>query len=168
MIAELGDTGISELAASIVAGMSSAQFNLDQWTNYSAGEVLSDRVLRAAEDPSTPLDILEMLAENCNVEVRMAVADNESAALSTLLMLAVDESADLRYQLAENHNIDHKVLKLLLADENPYVAHRAQRTIQRKMTGSLFVHRSKIEFAMNKVWNALITTDLLPARQLWH
>ncbi len=101
------------------------------WTCYSAGANTTEWVLQSASDPSAPSDILSMLAGNCDVDVRMAVADNRSALLETLMILAQDESADLRYQLAENHNIDKRVLNLLSEDSNPYVAHRAHSTLKR-------------------------------------
>ncbi len=101
------------------------------WTCYSAGESTPEWVMQAAENASTPIDVLAMLAESCNVEVRLAVADNQSTATDTMMMLAQDESADLRYQLAENHNIDESVLQMLADDSHPYVAHRAQTTLKR-------------------------------------
>jgi hypothetical protein len=101
------------------------------WTCYSAGEATPEWVMQAAENASTPIDILAMLAESCNVEVRIAVADNQSTSTDTMMMLAQDESADLRYQLAENHNIDESVLQLLADDSHPYVAYRAQKTLKR-------------------------------------
>ena len=105
------------------------------WTCYSAGEPVSEWVLRAAGNPATPIDVLCRLAESCNVDVRMAVADNTSAPLETVLMLAQDESVDLRYQIAENHNVHEDVLRLLCDDSNPYIAHRANKTIARLATG---------------------------------
>lgn len=114
-----------------MVGDSSTRNDLANWTCYSAGESISEWVMQAAENSSTPVDILSMLAESCNVEVRMAVADNGNALLETTMMLAQDESTDLRYQLAESHNIHKSVLKLLVEDSNPYVAHRAQKTLAR-------------------------------------
>ena len=101
------------------------------WTCYSAGDSTAEWVMQAAENPSTPADILGMLAESCNVEVRMAVGDNGNASLETMMILVEDESADLRYQLAENHNVHESVLELLSKDSNPYVARRAQKTLAR-------------------------------------
>jgi dihydroxyacid dehydratase/phosphogluconate dehydratase len=101
------------------------------WTCYSAGESLTERVLEAAENHSTPNDILSMLAESCNIEVRMAVAGNKNTLLETVVMLSQDESADLRYQLAKNHNIPESVLHLLAEDPNPYVVDQAKRTLIR-------------------------------------
>jgi hypothetical protein len=121
---------VPELSVQIAGDVSTADEPAN-WTCYSAGAYTTEWVIRAAEDPSAPTNILGMLAESCNVEVRMAVADNRSASLETLMMLAQDESDDLRYQLAENHNIDKSVLNLLTEDSNPFVAHRAQKTLAR-------------------------------------
>jgi hypothetical protein len=109
------------------------------WTCYSSGAYTTDWVARAAEDPAAPTDILSMLAESCNVDVRMAVADNPSSLLETLTMLAQDQSSDVRYQLAENHNIDESILELLAEDLNPYIAHRAKKTLKRlELDASVF------------------------------
>jgi hypothetical protein len=120
-----------------VAGDCSTKFEPADWTCYSAGENTSDRVMKSAENPATPPEILNMLAESCNLEVRKAVADNPSTQLETLMMLALDESADLRHQLAESHNIHYSVLRLLSRDSNPYVVRRAERTLARLSRGSL-------------------------------
>ncbi len=45
--------------------------------------------------------------------------------------LALDQSSDVRYALAENAAIPVEVLKVLSRDENPYVAHRADLTLNR-------------------------------------
>lgn len=106
------------------------------WTCYSAGAHTPEWVVKAAEDSTTSSSLLAMLAENCNIDVRMAVADNQNALPETLMILAQDASNDLRYQLAENHNIDRGVLKLLAEDEHPYVAQRAQKTLRRLDEGA--------------------------------
>jgi hypothetical protein len=46
-------------------------------------------------------------------------------------MLIEDPNLDVRYALAENYNIDEEMLKALAKDENPYVAHRAEKTLSR-------------------------------------
>lgn len=86
---------------------------------------------RAAEHPSTPDSLLRLLAKHSNLDVRLAVTENPTASLDVLLMLCEDEHADLRYQLAENHNLHPSLLRLLTEDDNPYVAHRAQKTLTR-------------------------------------
>lgn len=61
----------------------------------------------------------------------MAVADHLDTPAAVLLLLADDEDADVRYAIAENHNISRHVLNKLLDDGNPYVAQRAQTTLER-------------------------------------
>jgi len=80
---------------------------------------------------STPASVLHRLSLHTNVQVRMAVADNENTGVHTSMQLAQDDSADLRYALAENHHIDGRILGFLAKDTNPFVAHRAQKTILR-------------------------------------
>ena len=50
--------------------------------------------------------------------------------LKTLITLAQDLNVDVRYAIAENHNIHADVLNILLDDDNPFVAHRAQKTVR--------------------------------------
>jgi len=47
------------------------------------------------------------------------------------MSLACDSSPDLRYAMSENHNIHKDVLNLLADDDNPFVAHRARKTLER-------------------------------------
>jgi len=136
----IANQGLPQLSE-LIPGDAFTRHDLANWTCYSAGGVTTERVMESAENSSTPPDILGMLAESCDVKVRMAIADNGSALLETLMMLAQDESADLRYQLAENHNIHESVLKLLTEDSHPYVAHRAKKTLARlKCGGVILVH----------------------------
>jgi len=71
------------------------------------------------------------------VDVRIAVADHPDTSQDVLRTLAHDVNADVRFAIAENHNLDIKMLETLAEDENPYVAHRARRTIQRIEGGQL-------------------------------
>jgi hypothetical protein len=84
-----------------------------------------------AEHPCTSRDTLMELAGHADVEVRTAVADHRNTPLDTVLKLAQDESADLRYAIAENHNVHADVLSILARDENPFIAHRAMKTLER-------------------------------------
>ncbi len=84
-----------------------------------------------AEHPDTSFAALRELAGHADVEVRTAVADNRYTPFETVMMLAQDESADLRYAIAENHNIHADVLSMLADDDNPFVAHRAKKTLER-------------------------------------
>jgi hypothetical protein len=66
-----------------------------------------------------------------SLEVRSDLADNRDTPLDCLYVLATDYDPTLRYQLAENHQAPLEVLQFLTSDENPYVACRAQKTIDR-------------------------------------
>jgi hypothetical protein len=87
--------------------------------------------MEAAEHNTTSSATLSKLAAHNDLGVRTAVAENPNTLLSTVMRLAQDQCVDLRYAIAENHQMDGHVLRLLLADDNPYVAHRAERTLAR-------------------------------------
>jgi hypothetical protein len=53
--------------------------------------------------------------------------------MKTVWRLARDESPDVRLRLAESYTVPIAVLRVLSEDENPYVAHRAHRTMRRLM-----------------------------------
>jgi len=61
----------------------------------------------------------------------MAVADHQNTPKELLLLLAEDLNPEVRYAIAENHNISRDVLNKLLDDANPYIAVRAQKTLSR-------------------------------------
>lgn len=84
-----------------------------------------------ASNISTPHDTIKSLAFHQHVDVRIGVIDNPSVTSAILDELVQDESDDVRYALAENHNTPAHILFLLLDDENPYVAVRAENTIER-------------------------------------
>lgn len=67
---------------------------------------------------------------------RIDIADHQSTSIEVLIQLTQDENADVRFALAENHNIDRSVLNLLVEDANPYVAHRARKTLLRLSCGA--------------------------------
>ena len=84
-----------------------------------------------SENSNTPADALEMLSHHPCPEVRIGVADNRAASEEIITRLVFDESVDVRYSVAENHNTPNHLLEILAEDQNPWVAHRAQRTIAR-------------------------------------
>lgn len=84
-----------------------------------------------AENPDTSSDTLSKLAAHADVEVRIAVADQRNTPFVTVMLLAQDLHADLRYAMAENHNLHTDVLNMLSNDGNPFVAHRAKKTMAR-------------------------------------
>lgn len=83
------------------------------------------------ESPFAVIELLLELVSHPDVNVRISVADHRSAPVEALMRLAEDESLDVRYALAENHNVHSDVLLKLSEDDNPYVAHRAQKTLAR-------------------------------------
>lgn len=84
-----------------------------------------------ANHPDTPSFLLHRLSQHCDVDVRLAVADNKNTHTITTMQLALDNNPDVRYALAENHQIDSGILNILATDDNPYVAYRAQKTLSR-------------------------------------
>jgi len=115
----------------------------DKWTNYikagsssSSGQLLSelahskaDRIrIRVAENPRTPLEILEILAADKNADVRIAVGTNPSTPAHISYSLAFDEDPNVRLGLAEDMNTPINLLEKLTEDTNPYVSCRAAQT----------------------------------------
>lgn len=86
---------------------------------------------RVAENPNTSFHTLAQLAKSVYAEVRAAIADNPRAR-DMLFILATDHHPDVRYRVAENARSPSGLLKQLCEDENPYVAYRAQATINRR------------------------------------
>lgn len=87
--------------------------------------------MRVAENKNTAAETLSTLSGDSCVEVRVAVAENGNISDEAMSLLCKDECADVRYAIAENPDTPHEILIMLEEDENPYVAHRAQKTIQK-------------------------------------
>lgn len=85
---------------------------------------------RVGENLNTPIEILNTLARDESYEVRIAVGENPNTPLSTLKLLVNDQHVDVRYAMAENPSLPPAILQLLADDENPYVNHRANRTLR--------------------------------------
>ena len=96
-------------------------------------------VVRIATHPNTPVSTLTRLALSANADIRCAISENPKTPLNVLWALTHDRDADVRYSLAENHNINASILTTLSSDENPYVAARAQRTLQRRSSTGITV-----------------------------
>jgi hypothetical protein len=94
---------------------------------------------RIAENSSLTPSLLEQLAGHHSPYVREAVADNGNTPEDTLWLLARDECVEVRYAMAENHNLLRSILEALSSDENPYVAMRAQATLDRLAGGQLVI-----------------------------
>lgn len=100
---------------------------------------------RAAENSKTDSDVLVDLAHHQEPAVRIAVAQNANTPDHILHSLAQDEHLDVRYNLAENHNVSPTLLYKLLQDENPYVALRAQQTLERLASMGLINNQAQRE-----------------------
>jgi hypothetical protein len=115
----------------------------DKWTDYiKAGsnscspqlleELAHSEVdlirIRVAENPVTPLEILEILAADKNADVRIAVGTNPSTPAHISYGLAFDEDPNVRLGLAEDMNTPVELLEKLAEDTNPYVSCRAAQT----------------------------------------
>lgn len=85
--------------------------------------------LRVAENPKTPIDILESLLTDKCADVRVAVGTNPSTPGFLSYKLAFDEDPNVRLGLADDTNTPIELLEKLAEDENPYVACRARDTI---------------------------------------
>jgi hypothetical protein len=100
---------------------------------YHEGEPILSWLRQAAADSATQEKKNEILsrlvAGNCDAQTRMDIGDHVHTPLEALLLLTEDEHVDVRFALAENHNIPESILNVLLEDSNPYVAHRAQKTL---------------------------------------
>ena len=99
--------------------------------------ILLKLLVGIAENLRHAPEALSQLAEDEHVEVRIAVADNVYTAVETLQVLTRDPHADVRYAMAENHNIPTSVLTELTQDDNPYVASRAEKTLNRVASGQI-------------------------------
>lgn len=88
-----------------------------------------DRIrLRVAENPNTPVDVLELLSKDMNSDVRVAVGTNPSTPQHISNALAFDLDPNVRLGLAEDLNTPIELLDTLMEDENPYVCFRARET----------------------------------------
>lgn len=88
-----------------------------------------DRIrLRVAENPRTPIDVLEILAADKNADVRVAVGTNPSTPPYISYRLAFDEDPNVRLGLADDINTPIELLEKLSEDSNPYVSYRAIET----------------------------------------
>ncbi|HEY9871599.1 MAG TPA: hypothetical protein V6D08_20750 [Candidatus Obscuribacterales bacterium] len=87
---------------------------------------------RVAENPKAPTQALDLLCADPSVEVRCALASNAHISRHVAVRLVNDGDATVRYACAENNLLDEELLLELAEDENPYVAHRAMKTLRNK------------------------------------
>lgn len=115
---------------------------LEHLAKESSVEVLE----RVAENAGTPAETLSRLAWDSSPSVRSSVAENANTPVESFWLLAFDDCIDVRYMLAESAHVPEEVLKRLTEDDNPYVALRAQRTVERiaSSTGSIRQTLSKV------------------------
>ena len=92
-------------------------------------------ILRIAENPNTPLDVLAAMAFSSDLKVRMKVAGNASTPLEVLESLALDENADVRLFVASTVRLPREVLRKLAKDQNPYVVSAALKTLDSLLQG---------------------------------
>jgi len=84
--------------------------------------------IRVAENPRTPLEILEILAADKNADVKIAVGTNPSTPEHIRYALAFDADPNVRLGLAEDMSTPVELLEKLADDTNPYVSCRAAQT----------------------------------------
>jgi hypothetical protein len=85
-----------------------------------------------ADDASTPVDILVMLAKDEDELIRCHVAFNRSAPLWLLVQLARDSDWSVRQHVALNRLTPHEILTELTQDDNQYVRWAAEKTLKYK------------------------------------
>lgn len=86
---------------------------------------------RVAEHSNSSLRTLYRLAHDESEDVRQSIGYNARFHSTLLHLLAEDRSVTVRYALAENGLLPVAILEKLVGDENPYVAHRAAKTLSR-------------------------------------
>src|SRR3990167_5950907 len=85
--------------------------------------------VRQAQDQSTSAEVLALLAQDQNADVRYNVALNTSTSPEALTLLAQDQDADVRYYVAQNTSTPAEVLTLLAQDQGADVRYSvAQNT----------------------------------------
>lgn len=119
------------------AGMSSTSLELLESLAQSSCPKVRARV---AENQSSSHDLLELLSNDSDADVRIAVGRNPEAPTLVHWTLAFDEHLDVRFSLAENAQTDLLILIWLTGDENPYIAHRAMRTLNAVASGDGNLH----------------------------
>jgi hypothetical protein len=92
---------------------------------------------RVAENDAAPFALLMMLADDSDVDVRVALCSNRAMNDELYSCLVMDESETVRFSLAEDANCPIAFLAQLTEDDNPYVRARAVRTIKRLSAAGL-------------------------------
>jgi hypothetical protein len=77
--------------------------------------------IAVAENPNTPVATLELLAHDAYGFVRQSVADNPNTTARVLGLLALEEDEDMRHSVARHLNTPSVDLELLGHDTNTYI-----------------------------------------------
>jgi hypothetical protein len=80
-----------------------------------------------AENHNTPPEVLRVLAQDENDDVRIYVAENPNVPVDVLKVLAQDENDDVRSYVARNPNTSPETLQILAQDENKYIRFNVAR-----------------------------------------
>jgi hypothetical protein len=94
-----------------------------------------------ADNPSTPVDVLEQLAVDEDRDVRWRVARNPSTSVDVLKQLATDENLWIKLCVARNPSIplDSDTFQDLMIDPDPVVRaatmERLQENLEKTNTG---------------------------------
>lgn len=144
----VSETGCNRLKAMIASNPDTPADMLEYLIHVSPIAVLE----RVAENLNASSQTLWQLAQHECFEVRVAVAENANCPAACLEMLIDDECVDVRFRIAENPSAPIPVLYKALKDENPYVAHRARKTLSKILmnTITLSAQMMNTESEMNK------------------
>ncbi len=144
----VSETGCNRLKGMIASNPETPADMLEYLTHVSPVGV----IVRVAENPNTASYTLSRLAQHEDSEVRCAVAENTNCPSNCVEDLAGDECSDVRYLLAENPHAPLSVLYRALKDENPYVSHRARKTLARILTNTISISAQMMtaESGLNK------------------
>jgi hypothetical protein len=84
-------------------------------------EVVREKRIELAENPSIPLDNLREFSKDKDARVRRAVASNESTPPDVLRELSGDEDEGVRAAVASNESTPQDILRKLSGDESPII-----------------------------------------------
>jgi hypothetical protein len=87
------------------------------------------RLKKLALSPSTSEDLLQELATNSDVIVRLCVARNPNVPTGTLRHLAQDPDPWVRLEIAKNPSVTLDIMLDLLMDRVEYVANAARKRL---------------------------------------
>ena len=94
-----------------------AELNIEQVLEALADDWCVEVRIKVARNPNTTVSVLERLAKDKDWQVRYEVAENPSTPAGVLKILADDENWNVRYLVAENPNTPISVLERLAKDK---------------------------------------------------